>query len=179
MGLDVVIEHTARLGQDLKLTTTLSGTLSKTNVTNVNIPSTLTLAEDQFFSNRSELILEESTPRTKGNLSHLLSFRNWNFFLRNSYFGEVKELSTRTNFVRDDGSIIDNTYGAKLVTDLSIGYTFKEVATLTLGANNIFDIYPEEADPEFTTTNRFPYSRNTQFGYGGRYLFARLNFKLK
>lgn len=179
MGLDIVIEQKARLGQDVKLTNTLSGTLSKTNVTNVNIPSTLTIAEDQFFSNRSKLILEESTPRTKGNLSHLLSYKNWSFFLRNAYFGEVKELSTRTQFVRNDGSIIDNTYGAKLITDLSIGYTFKEVVTLTLGANNIFDIYPEEADPEFTTTNRFPYSRNTQFGYGGRYLFARLNLKLK
>lgn len=179
MGLDLIVEQKARLGKDLRLTNTLSGTLSKTNVTHVNIPSTLTLEADDFFSNRSELIMEESTPRAKGNLSQLLTYKNWNFFLRNAYFGEIKELSTRTDFVRDDGSIIDNTYGAKLVTDLSVGYTFNETATLTLGANNIFDIYPEKADPEFTTTNRFPYSRNTQFGYGGRYLFARLNLKLK
>ncbi len=178
MGLDLVLEQRAKLGTNLHLTNTLSGTLSKTNVTHVNIPSTLTLEADNFFSNRSELILEESTPRTKGNLSQLLTYKDWSFFLRNSYFGEVKELSTRTDFVREDGSIIDDTYGAKLVTDLSIGYTFKDTATLTLGANNIFDIYPEEADPEFTTTDRFPYSRNTQFGYGGRYLFARLNIKL-
>lgn len=179
LGLDFIAEHRVNLGSKVSLTNTLSATFSKANVTDVHIPSSFTTAPAKYFSARSELILEEATPHVKGNLSHLLKYNNWSFFLRNSYFGKVKEISTRTNFVRTDGSIIDNEYDGRVITDLSIGYDFNKAINLTVGSNNIFDVYPEKADPEFTTSGRFPYSRNTQFGLGGRYLFAKISFKIK
>ena len=71
---------------------------------------------------------------------------------------------------------------------------------LTVGANNLFDVYPDKAyidprnnqfnfsrDPannyttvrDNTSNGHFMYSRNvTQFGFNGRYVFARLTFRL-
>ena len=42
-------------------------------------------------------------------------------------------------------------FGAKFVTDLDISYTFADRYTLTVGANNLFDTYPDKIAP--TTTN--------------------------
>jgi iron complex outermembrane receptor protein len=42
-------------------------------------------------------------------------------------------------------------FGAKFVTDLDISYTFADRYTLTLGANNLFDTYPDKIAP--TATN--------------------------
>ena len=92
------------------------------------------------------------------------------------------------------------TWGAKIITDLSIGFKVTEAAKIVIGANNIFDIYPDEnlgpqsvirptvasgavaytAAPstiDLSNANQFVYSRNTsQFGQNGRFLFARLSF---
>ncbi len=99
-------------------------------------------------------------------------------YLRNVYFGEVTEATT----------IIERqqVFGTKIVTDLSFGYDVTESLIITIGANNLFDIYPDRAKKEFSDggTNRsggrFDWSRRAQqFGIGGRFLFARLSFRIK
>ena len=58
--------------------------------------------------------------------------------------------------------------------------------SLTVGANNLFDIYPDRAAEVLgdggnnRSDGRFDWSRRAQqFGIGGRFLFARLNLTLK
>ncbi len=175
-GIDFVADNSARLSDNLRLTNTLSFTISKTTVENVNIPQIITNAglAETFFDRTSRIYLEAAVPRTKGTLTNNLSVgEDWNVFLRNSYFGEVEEA---TNTV--DG--VDPYYGGKVVTDLSFSHNFAEGVRFTLGANNLFDVYPDEADPSFQSGGRFIYSRrSTQFGTAGRFLFARLNFTIK
>ena len=67
--------------------------------------------------------------------------------------------------------------GVRMVTDLSGSYDFNEHLKLTLGVNNIFDIFPERNVASESNNDQFVYSRSTsQFGQNGRYVFARLNF---
>ena len=57
-----------------------------------------------------------------------------------------------------------------------------ESTTITIGANNLFDIYPDRADAAFNnrSSGRFDWSRRAQqFGVAGRFLFARLSIDLK
>lgn len=65
------------------------------------------------------------------------------------------------------------------MTDLSAGYQFNKNVLLTVGANNIFNVQPTQ-NPNInslTAGNQFLTSRQvSQFGIGGRYLFARINF---
>ena len=51
----------------------------------------------------------------------------------------------------------DQTFSSKLLTDLCINYSLLENLSLSLGANNIFDIYPDKLDvssiPVFISPN--------------------------
>ncbi|AMC10016.1 TonB-dependent receptor [Lutibacter profundi] len=180
-GLDVVITHDAMLGGSTKLKTDLAATFSNTKrVGNVKASDVLIAAGkvDTYFDEASRVYLEEAVPRTKINLSHSLTTDKYNIFLRNVYFGEVTEATN--NVLRQQ------VFGTKVVTDLSFGYKATEVLTITVGANNLFDIYPDRAALAFSdggtnrSSGRFDWSRRAQqFGIGGRFLFARLNFVLK
>lgn len=176
-GLDVVVTHNAFLGDKWRLKSDLAGTFSKTNqIGDINASEVLRNADevDTYFPEDSRVYLEEAVPRTKINLSNSLTSDKLVFFLRNVYFGEVTEATT----------VVANqqVFGTKVVTDLSIGYKATDALTLTIGANNLFDIYPDRAEEQYNNRSdgRFDWSRRAQqFGIGGRYLFARLNLSLK
>ncbi|SHJ25633.1 TonB-dependent receptor [Pseudozobellia thermophila] len=176
-GLDVVITHNTSLGDKWRLKSDLAGTFSKTNqIGDINASEVLRNADevDTYFPEDSRVYLEEAVPRTKINLSNSLTSDKLVFFLRNVYFGEVTEATT----------VVANqqVFGTKLVTDLSIGYKATDALTFTIGANNLFDIYPDRAEEQYNNRSdgRFDWSRRAQqFGIGGRFLFARLNLSLK
>ncbi|TDQ29213.1 TonB-dependent receptor [Zeaxanthinibacter enoshimensis] len=176
-GLDVVLTHNATLWDGWRLRSDLAGTFSKTKkVGDINASDVLRNAGlvDTYFPEDSRVYLEEAVPRTKINLSNSLSSDAFVFFLRNVYFGEVTEATT----------IVENqqVFGTKVVTDVSVGYKASPALTLTIGANNVFDIYPDRADPDFgnRSSGRFDWSRRAQqFGIGGRFLFARVSYTVK
>jgi iron complex outermembrane receptor protein len=176
-GIDVVITHDALIGTNAKLKSDLSGTFSKTiKVGGIKASDVLINAGlvGTYFPEDSRVYLEESVPRTKINLSNSLTTDKFNILLRNVWFGEVTEATTTV--------ANQQVFGSKLVTDLSFGYKVSGSTTVTVGANNLFDIYPDRAADEFNnrSAGRFDWSRRAQqFGIGGRFLFARLNIILK
>jgi len=176
-GLDVVLTHNANLGTNWRLKSDLAGTFSRTNqIGDINASEVLTNAGlvDTYFPEDSRVYLEEAVPRAKVNLSNSLTSDKLVVFLRNVYFGEVTEATTTI----ENQQVFD----PRIVTDLSVGYKFTDAVTLTVGANNLLDIYPERAFEQYgnRSDGRFDWSRRAQqFGIGGRYLFARLNLTLK
>ncbi len=180
-GLDVVITHKAILGDNWKLKSDLAGTFAKTKqVGDINASQVLENAGlvGTYFPEDSRVYLEEAVPRTKINLSNSLTSNKLIVFLRNVYFGEVTEATTNVDR--------QQVFGTKLVTDLSIGYKATDALTFTVGANNLFDIYPDRAADELAdggnnrSSGRFDWSRRAQqFGIGGRFLFARVSLSLK
>jgi iron complex outermembrane recepter protein len=171
-GIDVVINQKGDLSDNLSLSNTLAFTFSETDIDNVNIPSAIAAAglDDTFFDKTSRIYIRKAVPRVKGNLSHNLKIgENFNIFLRNAYFGEVTEATN---------SPTPQTYGGKIVTDLTFGYNLGENTRITVGANNLLDVYSDQT-VDFRSGGRFIYSRRSQqFGTNGRFLFARLNFTI-
>ena len=163
----------------------LSATLSKTQqVGQIKASRVLENAGlvGTYFPEDSRVYLEEAVPRTKVNLSNSFTAGKLNVFLRNVFFGEVTEATT--NIDRQQ------VFGSKVVTDLSIGYQLSKALTVTVGANNLLDVFPDKAaqdlepgtagDQNNRSSGRFDWSRRAQqFGIGGRYLFARLSFGLQ
>jgi len=182
-GLDVVISHKANLSDELKLTSDLAANFTETEVDALNVPAAVVAAGQtgSFFDAQEEAFLTRAIPRTKASLSNNLAFKNWNFLLRNTLFGEVEDPDdfSGTPTVSQHTVSEDAVYGSKLVTDLTVSYELNESVNISLGANNLLDVYPDENRPGGTSGDQFVYSRRTsQFGYSGRYLFARINFKL-
>jgi len=176
-GIDFVADHKTTFSGNMRLTNTLSLTVSKTTVEGVNIPTAIANAglTDTYFDRTSRIYIEAAVPRTKGTLTNNLKVNDdWNFFLRNSYFGEVEEATN------NDDPDVSRLYAGKIITDLSVAHNFSEGLKFTLGANNLLDVYPDESDDAFRSSGRFIYSRrSTQFGTGGLHVFARFNILIK
>jgi len=95
------------------------------------------------------------------------------------YYGSVTYLA--------NNEIDDATYGGKVLTDLSFTYAFSDKAKITIGANNLLDVYPDTfadvyeggkpVDRNLDFVGRFKYPwQTTQFGIDGRRLFTKLSF---
>lgn len=187
-GLDIVLAHSIVVGGAHTLRSDLAATFSKTswdqdkgvNASDILRDAGLT---DTYFDQTSRIYLEQAVPRVKITLGNTLSLNKFEFYLRNTYFGETTEATNEAIFDADLNQIdesIDPYNTGKILTDLSIGYNFSNNLRFTVGANNLLDKYPDEADPAFQSSGRFVYSRRSpQFSFGGRFLFARVAFTLQ
>ncbi|RMG86756.1 MAG: TonB-dependent receptor [Bacteroidetes bacterium] len=183
-GLDIVLAHRTNIGDNV-LTNNLAATFSKTEAVrdangNVKVKSSDVLKraglESVYFDETSQQYLEKAVPRTKITLSNSFTAGKVAFYLRNTYFGSTEEA---TNISSLDPSV-DYTYSGKVVTDFSIGLNLNNTWSINIGADNLLDVYPDEADPAFQSSGRFVYSRRSpQFSYNGRHLFARVIFNLR
>lgn len=212
-GIDIVISHKTSFGNNVSLKTDLSGTFSNTyRVGDIHASPVLAAAGqiNRYYSEASRVYLQEAIPRVKANLTNSISYKKFDFFLRNVYFGKVTDPNTAdvNGDGRVEGIIVNGQaveiehpiWGAKIITDLSVGFKITDAAKIVIGANNIFDIYPDmnlgtqtairprlvsgainytaaPATIDLSNANQFIYSRNTsQFGQNGRFVFARLSF---
>ena len=154
-GIDVVISHKTSLGEGLSLKTDLSGTISNTRrVGSIHASPILEAAGqiNRYYSESSRIYLQEAVPRVKANLTNSLSYKKFDFFLRNVYFGEVTDPNIAD--ANNDGTInaivvnnqaVENehpVWAAKIITDLSVGFKITTATKIVVGANNIFDIFP-------------------------------------
>lgn len=159
-----------------------------------------------LFDLRSQTRLKDGTPESKIALNVNWSKGNWVIDFTNTRYGEVSQadLSNKTLAQADalisgfnttlvpragsDNVDIIETFGAKIITDISVAYKFNESTTFTVGADNIFDIYPDEqvaTTVESTlagtrgsdNTGIFPYSYLSPFGVSGTFFYGSLNFK--
>jgi len=216
-GLDVVISDRISLNTTgASLALTAAANFNETEVTRIQGSSVIESNQrlKELLFNRTERSrYESSVPRNKINLSATFDNPKWNIALRTVRFGEVTFLNADPPFLSDGqprligsaGNVPyppenDQTFSAKWVTDLTVGYKFNKMLTLTVGANNLFDIYPDRAyinprnnennlsgipnqryaaNLDNTSNGRFLYSRAvTQFGFNGRFVFAKLGFTL-
>ena len=73
--------------------------------------------------------------------------------MRNVYFGKVTDPNVAdvngdglVGAIIVNGQAVENEHpiwGAKIITDLSVGFKITEAVKIVVGANNIFDIYPD------------------------------------
>jgi len=129
-------------------------------------PTTLTSILDLV----TKVGIEEERPDWRGTLTAMYNLRRLHGLARISYYG---------GFASAQPSFTDReTYGAKTLVDAEIGYQFSAV-NLSIGARNLFDVYPDRAHAEFNNNdNTFPWAAASPFGYNGRYLYARAEMRL-
>jgi iron complex outermembrane receptor protein len=94
--------------------------------------------------------------------------------LNNTYFGQV-------TWQHASDPTLDQTFAGKVITDLIIAYKINKTINISLTANNLFNIYPDEietgGDPVTDLGGRFRYPWEVnQFGFNGTILSGRLSF---
>ncbi|MBB4600201.1 iron complex outermembrane receptor protein [Hymenobacter luteus] len=185
-GLDIVANERLQLGPDSRLTLTAAANFNETTVRSFNSSAFIDAnpsLQNTLFDRAQRARLENGQPRSKINLSADYGYKMFSANLRTVRFGEIQ-----TKDANPDRSYIDQTFSAKWVTDLVLSAQVMKNVGLSIGVNNLFNVYPDRLyqDPnnneqsltystlDATNRGRFPYSSN-QFGYSGAFYFGRLN----
>jgi len=114
--------------------------------------------------------IEDSYPRDKSVLSGTWRSDHWELGLAATRYGKFTVRNSAT-------PLRDQTYGAKWVLDASASYKPTEDWTLTLGADNLLDEYPDHtADLQNSTWGMLPYSNYSPFGFNGAYVYGRVKY---
>ncbi|MGI8583718.1 MAG: TonB-dependent receptor, partial [Chitinophagaceae bacterium] len=220
-GVDVVVTERFRLGSG-NATFSVAANFNDNEVTNLKTNSKIDDAANNpgltdntknpandfrnaLFDRQQRARIEVANPKNKVNITLNYQVNKLDFTVRTVRFGESqyvhqvdpKAINSSTGlFFNDVGQGTDQTFSAKWITDFVINYKILQGFTLGVGANNIFDVYPDRVfidprnDPATVYNNpvvaganqlstgygagrdnsnrgRFLY-RPEQFGYNGR-----------
>ena len=162
-GIDFVMAWKKSMGAS-KFGITLVGNVNKMEVKSVKNGS---LDQEIFFGAREIAFLKASAPNSKFGLN-LNYDRKW--------FDAGVAFTRFSKVVLVDYAGMDNVYGAKIVTDATLGFKLIKQLKLSIGANNLLNIYPNKQD-ESGNTEAGGYWDSVQMGFSGAYYYARLGFK--
>ncbi|GAB2675951.1 TonB-dependent receptor plug domain-containing protein [Aliiglaciecola aliphaticivorans] len=174
-GVDVVVSYNTDIQNWGDIAFNAGFNYNKNEVTDIiDPPAVLAGAgfdQDNLFSDVELRRFEVGSPKTKLNLSAVWNMDEWHATLRTTRYGETQEPSSdpATNEVLPE----------KWVTDLDVSYDVSENLTLTLGANNLFDVYPDTTrtlvEEVGTFSRLFPYSGFSPFGFTGRFVYGKVS----
>ncbi|TGE18315.1 TonB-dependent receptor [Hymenobacter elongatus] len=184
-GIDLVTTYKTEFTESSRLTASLALTFNATNISDTrDTPAALqagTANKILLIDTVSIGLIERAQPRQKILLSATYQVGKFSITPRASYFGAVTayEKPTATTAIPNPRHISQE-FDGKTLFDLALVYTPAKVVSVTVGANNITNVYPDKVD-----ANRFasysngeiPYSRNVaQFGFNGSYYYTNLTF---
>nr|WP_258405598.1 TonB-dependent receptor [Shewanella zhangzhouensis] len=114
-------------------------------------------------------VLEEALPHHKGTLTWTQELgANLRSMVRMNYYGEFYE-----DHLDSEGDLpIHN--GSTVTFDAEVGYDFNDNWSLAVGAQNLFDTYPDENPWAGIAGAAYPVT--SPYGFNGGYYYARLNY---
>ena len=183
-GIDFVATwNTEGLGGTLDFT--LAANFTETDVVDLFTPQGSgleTIPVEDVFSSQETSIIEEWQPQDRVNLSALYRLEDWTVNLSLNRYGEYT--------VEDGGR---QTYGAEILTDIKVNYFVTDNLSLNIGANNLFDVYPDKntignsragtivdasGNTIVSSTGVFEYSRRSApFGFNGAYYYVGAEYR--
>ena len=191
-GLDVVANYAADFRARGLLRLTAGYNRNRTNVVSV-IPTPAQLGNrgEALFGRVERSRIEIGQPRDNVLASATYDWRRLTLVTRTQRFGSVTSL----NPLGANGQPVaaDQTFAAKWITDVSAGVRLPARVTLTVGADNVADVYPDRnsdfGDPRVGAVGAagpagragnanfgiFPYNGISPFGFNGRFVYARAN----
>jgi iron complex outermembrane receptor protein len=115
---------------------------------------------------------ETASPESKVNLGVTWSYDRYNATLRTTRYGEVEDPSS----IEARNEIIPSEW----ITDLDVRVAITDGLSVSVGANNVFDVYPEatrnSVDEVTTFSNIFPYSGFSPYGFTGRFVYGKVSY---
>lgn len=199
-GLEAVFSYAKKFAKNQSLRTTLAMTFIDNEVRKDANGKPIIHASDillnggqlkNYFNREDQSRVEVANPKNKTSLTINYKISKFGAMLRFVRFGQVQFVDganatdpfapfTTTNVFTGQSEITDQTYSPKTVTDISLSYEVTKSLTAIIGANNVFDVYPDiQAHSANQSSGRFLFSRRVgQQGFNGAYYFARLKLNL-
>jgi iron complex outermembrane receptor protein len=121
----------------------------------------------QLFDRRLQKDLTVATPQSKLILAANWKVTDYNINLALTRFGSYIE--------GDNNPVNDRKFSAKWITDLDAAYDLTQHLTVALGANNLFNVYPDKNGIQ-DWAGGYTYGQFSPFGFGGAYYYTRLAY---
>ena len=154
-GIDVVANTSVDAGD---------GTIDLTAALNYNKTKVIARNEDVIDDDRVA-DLEKQLPKYRGNFTALYSIGDFSLMGRASYYSKFTDTA---NYAK--------TFGSEWLFDTEVSYTFYEQITVSVGAQNLFDNYPDKlnanADGSYSVGQVYP--DTAPIGYDGGTYYVRL-----
>lgn len=172
-GVDVIGSYSIPLNNST-LNLTAGYNYNKTEITRIAPnPGQLAAlgAELERIGRDEQGRFEEGYPRSKAMLGATWNFTQWDVSLGATRYGNytVRQASA-ANASRDQ------TFSAKWLLDASVSFRPADRWTVTLGADNLLNEYPDENLYLNSTTGQFPYNSQSPFGFNGAYAYGRISY---
>lgn len=130
-------------------------------------------AQEAFYDREQQARALFAQPADKLILNAMYQYKKFTLRAQTVRFGWVEYKGSNP-----DGSR-DQRFDPRWVTNVSSSYRAGKRITLSIGCNNLLNVFPEQLRPELSEEGRFLYSRNVnQFQAFGAHVFGKLELNL-
>jgi iron complex outermembrane receptor protein len=173
-GVDAVLDFRTPLDQGRAIKWMLNAGYNRTEIRRVHAaPGVLAAAGLSLVGPEQGSNLTTATPHTKVSLAGTYFRGDWGLSLRETYYGKTLQ-------VQGYGPYYNYETSPAWITDIEAGHEFPGGIKLDVGANNLFNKYPNKV-PAFVyqniTYNYDQYSHASPYGINGGYYYLRLTLR--
>ena len=141
-GVEMVLNASSQMGEGGRIDWTLAANYNTTKVTAIRAtPPQLAASGQSLFDKVAISTLETASPKVKLVLDGLYTRGRWTVDLKESLYGQASRYQDP-----GDGNLYLDKEGTKLLTDLEIGYRLGGGVTVSVGADNLFNVYPDHVN---------------------------------
>jgi iron complex outermembrane receptor protein len=170
-GIDIVTRYALNFGTRGITGFTGGYNHTVTVVTHVDTtPAALSTQQAVLFDRLERSRIEEGQPHETVNLTLDHTIRRFNVTFHTTRFGKVGSRGA-TN------PALDQEYKARWISDANVTLPLTRQVGVTLGVNNIADVYPSENIPANNNSGIFPYNGISPFGFNGRFMYVRARWE--
>ena len=186
-GMDVVASWDVPFINRGDLELNFLGALMQTQIRDVKLPAGL---PSSLFEERERSIIEEWQPKSRFTLSSLYQLDQFSASVMVHRYGSY----TVSSDTAPDGTATKQKFDPKFVTDVQASYNFGSFGIFKIGANNLFDVTPDEDTIDgasrggriidsqgnliVDSTDPFTYSRRSApFGFNGGFYYAAFEYR--
>jgi len=175
-GVDVVLNFPTDLGDGGKIDWSISANYGTTKVTGIRAtPTPIAASGQSLFDLVALSTLERASPSFKGIVAGVFKSGRWSLAMKETLYGNASRYADP-----GDGQYYLDQTGTAFITDADISYRLAKGLTLSMGANNLFDMRPNrvnQAGLQVAALAGDPaveiYPKYAPYGINGGYYYAR------
>ena len=168
-GFDAVFSKDWQLASG-RLGLSAAANYTKSEVSNVRQPRAGVTVVDR----ERRIEISEFNPRIRGNLTLNYERGPWSGLVRTNYYGEWTDAVPNAT---PTALSFDQEFPSEWLVDVEVSHAFNEALTVTLGAENVFDVYPDEDSRPSQRNNGIVYPQFSPFGFSGGFYYGRLTYR--
>jgi iron complex outermembrane receptor protein len=175
-GVDLVASHAKSLGNWGRIDWSLSGCYNSTTVTRV-LPPPLQIQPQALLNQTALSYLSTSSPNYRIIVGVLWERNKWSLSLKELIYGQ-----SSYQLEGDDGRFYSVRINATPITNMSLSYASNDSVKVTIGADNLFNTFPNQVNPKLIRTyliandgtGAYTYPQFVPYGFSGGFYYGRV-----